>query len=200
MIIGAVVGIAVGLGRVPFLAGAARSLADTAQQLVADGGRHLINGVAASGAPQRLVLALTALIGVLLPGVTALLLVVAARGTLRLRSIVALALVALGALSYVYHPKGIATGELVLALAVAGLAVVLSGPLLVAPLAGLAALIGTMFLPQLVSGNASPALNNVNLFHQALTGNPGTPALLQVVLLVIAAIPFAYAGRMILEP
>ena len=199
MIIGAVAGIVVGLGRVPYLAGAARSLADTAQHLVADGGRHLIADVASTGAPQRVVLALTALIGVLLPGATALLLVLAARGTLRLRSLVALGIVALGALSFVYQPKGVAAGELVLALAAAGLAVVLSGPLLAAPLAGLAALIGTMFLPQLVSGHSSLALTNVSLFHQALTGNPGTPAVLQVVLLVIAAVPFAFAGRMILE-
>jgi hypothetical protein len=199
MIIGAVAGIVVGLGRVPYLAGAAQSLADTAQHLVADGGRHLIADVASAGAPQRVVLAFTALIGVLLPGVTALLLVLAARGTLRLRSLVALAIVALGALSFVYQPRGVAGGELVLALAAAGLAVVLSGPLLAAPLAGLAALIGTMFLPQLVSGNSGLALTNVNLFHQALTGTPGTPAALQVVLLVVAAVPFALAGRMILE-
>jgi hypothetical protein len=136
---------------------------------------------------------------VLLPGITALLLVVAARGTLRLRSVVALAIVALGAVAFAYQPRGVAAGELVLALVVAGLAVVLTGPLVVAPLAGLAALIGTQFLPQLVSGNSSLALDNVDLFHQALTGNPGTPAVLQVVLLVVAAVPFAFAGRMILE-
>lgn len=199
MIIGAVVGIAVGLGRVPFLAGAARSLADTAQHLVADGGRHLVADVASAGASQRVVLGLTAVIGVLLPGITSLLLVIAARATLRLRSVIALAIVALGALGFAYQPRGVAAGEFVLALAVAGLAVALSGALLAAPLAGLAALIGTMYLPQLVSGNSSLALTNVDLFHQALTGNPGTPAILQVVLLIVAAIPFAYAGRLILE-
>lgn len=200
MIIGAVVGIGVGLGDVPFLAGAARSLADTAQHLVADGGRHLIANVATSGAPQRLVLALTALIGVLLPGLTALLLVLAAIGSMRLRSVVALAIVALGAVAYAYQPRGVATGVLVVALAAGALAVALTGPLVAAPLAGLAALIGTEFLPQLVTGHSSLALTNVGLFHQALTGNPGTPLVLQVVLLVIAAVPFAYAGRLILEP
>lgn len=200
MIIGAVAGIAVGLGGIPFLAGAARSLADTAQHLVASGGGRLIDEAASSGAPERLVLGLSALIGVLLPGITAFLLVLAAIGSMRLRAVVAFAVVALGAVAYAYQPRGVATGELVLALAASLLAVVLSGPLVAAPLAGLAALIGTEYLPQLVSGDSSPALANVSLFHQALTGNPGTPLVLQVVLLVVAAVPFAYAGRLILEP
>ena len=199
MMIGAGLGIAVGLGEVPFLAGAARSLADTAQHLVADGGRHLVNDAATQGASGRVVSGITALIGVLIPGITALLLVLAAVGSSRLRSVVALAVVALGALSFAYQPRGVAAGELVLALVAAVAAVALSGPLVVAPLAGLAALIGTQYLPQIVSGNSSLALNNVDLMHQALTGNPGTPAVLQVVLLIVAAVPFAYAGRLILE-
>jgi hypothetical protein len=199
MIAGALLGVAVGLGDVPFLAGAARSLADTAQHLVADGAGHLTDDVASSGAPRRFVLAIGALVGVLLPGVTCLLLIVAARGTLRVRAVVGVAVVALGAAAYVYQPKGVATGEIALAVAVAALAVVLTGPLVAAPLAGLAGLIGVEFLPQLVSGRSSLALANVDTLHLALTGSAGTPAVLQVLVLVVAAVPFAFAARLLLR-
>ncbi|MGH9059658.1 MAG: hypothetical protein ACRDZY_09130, partial [Acidimicrobiales bacterium] len=138
LIIGAVLGLALSLGKFPYLAGAARSLADTAEQLVAAGGHHLLTTTANHGASQRTVLIVTALLGVVLPGVTALLLVSAARGTLRIRAVVGLLVLALSAASFAYHPHGVATGAVVLALVVAGVAVALSGPLVAAPLCALA--------------------------------------------------------------
>jgi hypothetical protein len=199
MIIGAVAGVAVAAGHLPWLAGAAKSLADTAQHLVGHLGGDLISAVATHGGSQRVVVGLTVVVGVLLPGVTALLLVLAARGTLRLRAIVGLAVVALSALSYLYQPKGIATGEMVLALAVAGLAVTLSGPLVAAPLAGLAGLIGAEFLPQILSSHPTLAASNVAAFHLAVTNRGGAPLAWQVVLLVVAAVPFAFALRLLLR-
>jgi hypothetical protein len=199
LVAGALLGIAIGLGHAPFLAGAARSLADTAQHLVSDGGNRLISATASSGAPRRVVLALSAVVGVLLPGVASLLLVVAARGTLRVRAAVGLAVVALGAAAYFYQPKGVATGEIVLALVVAGLAVTLSGPLVAAPLTALAALIATGLLAQVVSGRASPATSNVEALHEAIFGDPGTPELLRLLLLVVALVPLVVAGRLLLR-
>jgi hypothetical protein len=199
MIIGAVAGVAVAAGHLPYLAGAARSLSDTALHLVGHLGGDLISDVATHGGSQRLVVALTVVVGVVLPGVTALLLVLAARGTLRLRAIVGLAVVALSALSYVYQPKGIATGELVLALAVAGLAVVLTGPLVVAPLTGLAGLVGAEFLPQILSSRPTLAAGNVAAFHLAVTNRVGAPFAWQLILLIIAAAPFAFALRLLLR-
>jgi hypothetical protein len=199
MFAGAVVGIAIGVGRIPFVAGAARSLADTAQHLVGDGGDRLINGVASSGAPMRLVLGLAALVAVLLPGATSFILIVAARGTLKARAIAGAIIVALGIAAYFYQPKGIATGEIALALAVAAVAVMASGPLVAAPLAGLAGLIGAEFLPQIVTGHSNLATANVANMHQALTNSAATPTWLQVILLAIAAVPFAFAGRLLLR-
>jgi hypothetical protein len=197
---GAVVGIAVAAGHIPFLAGAARSLSDTAQHLVNDGGTRLIRAVASSGAPMRLVLGLTAVVAVLLPGATSLVLVAAARSTLRLRAIASVIVVALGIAAYFYQPKGVATGEIALALAVAGVAVALSGPFVAAPLAALAALIGAEFLPQIVEGRSTLATANVGALHQALVNRAGAPAWLQVVLLAVAAVPFAFAARLLLRP
>lgn len=199
MVVGVGAGVGVALGHLPFLAGAARSLADTAQHVVGSGGGRVVTAVASHGAPRRTVVALTVVFAVLLPGVTALLLVMAARGTLRLRALVGLGLVALGAASYLYQPKGVASGEMVLALVAAAIAVAATGPLVVAPLAGLAGLIGAEFLPQLVSSSPTLAAAGVDAFHHAVTGRPGLPVGWQVVLLVVAAVPFAFAARLVLR-
>ena len=198
LILGAAVGIAVAAGRLPYLAGAGRSLANTALRLVASGADRLVRDAASAGAPKRAVLAVGALVAVVLPGLTALVLVLAARGTLRLRAIVGLLIVALGAASFVYQGHGRATGVLLLALAVAATAVLLTGPLVAAPLAALAGLIGGEYLPALVSSHQVAAQRAVSDFHVAVYNRPGTPTVLQVAALVIAAVPFALAARLIL--
>jgi hypothetical protein len=199
MIVGVVAGVAVSVGHLPYLAGAARSLANTAQRLVASGGHHLITEVASHGAPQRVVLGSSAVVALLVPGATALLLVVAAKGTLRLRRIVALILVALGAATFFYQPHGSALGALVLAFAAAGIAVALSGPVLVAPLCALAGLIGGEYLPHLLSRHPTVPHAVVSELHQALLSNPGAPAWLRVAALVVAVAPFAVGIRLVLS-
>jgi len=189
---GIALGVAVGVGEVPFLAGAGRSLAETMERLVNSGGNRIIHAAATHGASQRVVEGFTALFAVLLPGVTALLLVVAARATLRLRAVVGLLLVAAAATGYAYHGRGVASGSLLLALAVAGAAVALSGPLMVAPLGALAGLIATGTLPHLATapGSSEPT-TTVSSLHDALTGAPGAPTWLRALVVVIAAVPFA---------
>jgi hypothetical protein len=197
LVLGAVVGIAIAGGHVPYLAGAARSLAETAERLVGSGATRLIDAAASAGAPQRVILGVAGVIAVLLPGVTALLLVLAARGSLRLRAIVALLVVVLGAASFAYQSHGRATGVLLLALVIASLAVMVTGPLVAAPLAALAGLIAGEYLPTLVSSTRAVTQRSVNDLHQAIYNHPGTPTGLQIVLLIVAAIPFALAARLI---
>ena len=198
LIIGALVGVAVAVGRLPYLAGAGRSLSDTAERLVGSGAGHLISYASTAGASTRVVLGLSAILAATLPGLTALALVAAARGTLRLRSIVALLLVALAAASYIYESLGRATGVLLLALVVGGLAVTVTGPLVAAPLTAAAVLIGAEFLPGLVSPDHSITETSVNGMHVAIFNAPGTPRALQVAVLALAAIPFALAVRLVL--
>ncbi len=198
LIAGAVLGIAVAAGHVAYLAGAGRSLADTAERLVGSGADRLVRAAAATGAPRRVVLGLGAVVAAVLPGLTALLLIVAARGTLRLRAVVALLVVALGAAAYVYQPHGQATGVLLLVLGMAAIAVALSGPLVVAPLAAMAGLIGGEFLPALWRSNQTVTQRSVNDLHQAIYDHPGTPSALRVGVLVIAVVPFAAAARLVL--
>lgn len=198
LVAGAIVGIAVAAGHLPYLAGAGRSLADTAERLVGSGADRLIRATASTGAPRRVVLGLTGVIAAILPGVTALLLIVAARSSLRLRAIIGLLIVALGAASYVYQPHGQATGVLLLALAIAGLAVALTGPLVAAPLAALAGIIGGEFLPALLRSSQVVTQRSVNDLHQAVYNHPGTPTALRLLVLVIAAVPFAAATRLVL--
>lgn len=197
LIIGTVAGIAIAAGKVPYLAGAARSLADDAQRLVGSGGDALINGAASSGAPRRVVLGATAVVAVLMPGVTSLLLVLAARGALRLRAIVAVLLAVFGAASFAYQAHGNALGVITLALVVGAGALALTGPLVTAPLCALAALVGAEFLPRLLQ--SAPHLPNapVSELHQALLSTSGTPLWLQLVMLVIAVVPFAFAARLV---
>jgi hypothetical protein len=198
LLIGVVLGVAVGLGHVPYLAGAARALADTALSLVASGGRHVINAIATTGAPRRVVLGFASLIAVIAPGITAFLLVAGARGTLRIRAIAALLLAVLGVCAFFYHPAGVATGVVTLALVVAAIAVAASGPLVAAPLAGVAALIGTVYVPRLFT-HAGIERGAVEDMHRALFSSAGDPLALRWILVVVALIPFALALRLVIR-
>ena len=144
--------------------------------------------------PERAVEGLSAFLAVLLPGVTALLLVIAARATHRVAAAVALLVAVLGVASYFYHSHGVATGALVLALAVAGAAIALSGPLVIAPLGALAGLIGTELLPRLVRGGNTVPAATVRTLYQAIAGHPGSPEWFRVLVLIVAAAPLAAGG------
>ncbi len=199
VVVGIAVGIAVGLGGLPYFAGAAVSLADTALRVVGTGALTLVHGAADHGAPRRAVEGIAAVVAVLVPGVTALLLIVTARAVLLARTIVALAVGALGAAAFAYMPHGNAFGVLVLALAIAAIAVLLTGPLVVAPLTALAALIGAVYLPRLVSSRPATSTAPVAELHRALFSSAGSPVWLAVVLLLVAALPFALAARLALR-
>ena len=143
LLLGIAVGIAVGVGKLAYFAGAATSLSDTAERIVGTGGRTLVHAAASHGASLRVVDGITAVLTVLVPGVTALLLMYAARGTLRLRALTGVLVAALGVAAFFYLPHGVAAGVAVLAFAAAGIALAATGPLVAAPLAALAALIAT---------------------------------------------------------
>lgn len=197
LVVGVVAGIAVAAGRLPYLAGAGRSLAATAERLVISASNRIISGAADHGAPKRVVLGIGGVLAVLVPGVTALLLILAAKLSLRVRTIIAILIVAVGAASYVYQPHGEASGVLVLALVVAGLAVALTGPVVAFPLALLAGLIGAAYLPTLFADNFAATQRGVNALHVAIYNRPGQPLALQIVLLIVAVVPFAWAARMV---
>jgi hypothetical protein len=199
LVLGVVVGVAIGIGKLPYFDGAATSLCDTALRVVDTGGLTLIHGAAKHGAPQRVVEGLVAILAILVPGVTALLLIVAARATLRLREVIAVLLAALGIASFFYLPGGTAVGVALFALLAAGLVVVVTGPFVVAPLAALASLIATVFLPKLVRTRSSLPTTPTSDLHRALFSTSGAPLWLRVIVLVIAALPFALAARLALR-
>jgi hypothetical protein len=199
LVLGVAAGIAVGVGKLAYFAGAASSLSDTSQRLVGSAGLTLVRDAASHGAPQRVVEGASAVLAVLVPGVTALLLVYAARGTLRLRSVIGVLLAALGVAAFFYLPHGAAAGVAVLAFAAAGLVVVATGPLVAAPLAALAALIATGFLPRLVASHSNLPNVPVAELHEALFQSAGSPLWLQIVVLALAALPFAFAARLVVR-
>lgn len=199
LFLGVAVGIAVAAGHLSYLAGAGRSLAETCERLVRSGADRLVRDAAKDGAPKRVVLGFSGIIAAALPGITALLVVIAAKGSLRVRAIIAVLVAALGAASFAYQPHGKAIGVLLLALLVAGLTVTLTGPIVAAPLVAVATLIGAEFLPGLLSSHRHVPQLSVNDLHFAIYGHPGTPAGLQVILLIVAIVPFAYAARLIIR-
>jgi hypothetical protein len=201
MVVGVAAGLALALGRAPYLAGAARSLAGSAESLVGSGGHRLLAGATRRGAPAQAVEILTAVVAVVVPGVTALLAVLAARGTLRLRAVIALVLAGLGAATYLYQGRGDASGALILALAVGGIAVTAAGPLVVTPLCALAGLLCGETLPELLRAGRTGAgltAQPASLVHQALYGSPGSPLWIRVALLIVAAVPFGVGARLVL--
>lgn len=199
LVVGVVAGIAVGVGKLAYFAGAATSLSDTAQRLVGTAGLTLVHSAASHGASRRVVDGVTALLAVLVPGVTALLLIYAARGTLRLRAVIGLLLAALGVAAFFYLPHGTAIGVAALAFAAAGIGVVATGPLVAAPLAALAALIATSFLPRILASHSTLPNVPVTALHEALFASAGSPLWLRTVVLVLAALPFAIAARLVVR-
>jgi len=163
---------------------------------VSSAANRLVADVAKTGASKRVVVGLGGLVAVLAPGLAALALIAAARATMAVRGFIALGVTLLGVASYFYHPGGQATGVLVLALVIAGLVLVVSGPLVVAPLALGAGLIGAEFLPTVISGHVAATSVAVNDLHQAIFATPGTPLALEVGVLVVAILPFAVAVRL----
>lgn len=199
LVVGVIAGIGVAAGRLPYLAGAGRSLAATAERLVLSGADRIISAAAAHGASKRVVLGVGGVIAVLVPGATALLLVLAARVSLRMRTLIAILIVAVGAASYAYQPHGVAAGVLVLALVVAGLAVALTGPLVAFPLALAAGLVGATYVPTLFAKHFAATQGAVDAVHQAIYGRPGQPFALQVVLLIVALLPMAWGVKLVAE-
>jgi len=199
LLLGIAVGIAVGVGKLAYFAGAATSLSDTAERIVGTGGRTLVHAAASHGASLRVVNGITAVLTVLVPGVTALLLMYAARGTLRLRAVTSVLVAALGVAAFFYLPHGVAAGVAVLAFAAAGIALVATGPLVAAPLAALAALIATAFLPRILASHSTLPNVPVNALHEALFAAPGSPLWLRAVVLTLAALPFALAARVVVR-
>ena len=199
LFVGVALGIALGLGHLAYFHVAAVSLSDTALLIVYTAGLTVVHDAAKHGAPRRAVEGLTAVLAVLLPGVTAFLLVLAGRSTLRLRTIVAVLLAILGIAAFFYLPGGNATGVAVMALVVAGLLVAATGPLVVAPLVAVATLIGLAFLPRLLASHSTLPNAPVSALHEALFATAGSPLWLRVIVLVLAALPFALAARLIVR-
>jgi hypothetical protein len=90
-------------------------------------------------------------------------------------------------------------GVAVLAFAAAGIGVVATGPLVAAPLAALAALIATSFLPRILASHSTLPNVPVTVLHEALFASAGSPLWLRVVVLVLAALPFAVAARLVVR-
>jgi hypothetical protein len=197
---GVALGIAIAVVHLGYVAGAAATLSDTSQRIVGTAALTLVHSAARKGAARRAVEGMAALVRVIVPGLTALLLIVAARLSLRLRVLVGLLVLVFGVTGYHYLGAGIATGSLALALFAATIAVVATGPLVAAPLAALAALIGAEFLPKLVSGGVRSVPHiAVAEMHRCLFDRPGAPLWLGVVMLIVGAIPFALAARLVIR-
>ena len=196
---GVAAGAAIGIGKLPYFAGAATSLSDTALRIVASAGSSLTRSIAKHGASQRAVVGITAIVSVLVPGVTAMLLIYAARATLHLRAVIAFLVAALGVAAFFYLPHGTAIGVAVLALTGAAIAVAATGPLVAAPLAGLAGLIGASFLPRILASHSTLPNVPVAALNAAFFAGVGSPYWLRIVVLAIAALPFAIAVRLIVR-
>jgi hypothetical protein len=199
LVVGVAAGAAIGIGKLPYFAGAATSMSDTALRIVGSGGDSLTRSIAKHGASRRVVDAITAIVSVLVPGVTALLLIYAARATLHLRAVIALLVAGLGVAAFFYLPHGTAIGVAVLALTGAAIAVAATGPLVAAPLAGLAGLIGASFLPRILASNSKLPNLPVAALNAAFFAGAGSPYWLRIVVLAMAAVPFAIAARLIIR-
>jgi hypothetical protein len=116
-----------------------------------------------------------------------------------LRTIIAVLLAILGFAAFAYQPAGHALGAAMLAVAVAAAAVALTGPLVIAPLCALAGLIGTEFLPRILAARSTLPNAPVSQLHFALFGTPGASPWLRVIVLVVAALPFLWSARLVIE-
>jgi hypothetical protein len=72
------------------------------------------------------------------------------------------------------------------------------GPLVAAPLAALAGLIGAAYLPRLIA-HARIERGAIEAMHQAIYGRPGDPLVVRIILVVVAVVPFALALRYVVR-
>ena len=200
LLLGIAVGIAVGVGKLAYFAGAATSLSDTAERIVGTGGRTLVHAAASHGASLRVVDGITAVLTVLVPGVTALLLMYAARGTLRLRAVTGVLVAALGVAAFFYLPHGVAAGVAVLAFAAAGIALVSNGA------ACRRATRGTCRADRNLRSSRGSSRATAHFPTSLSTPctrrssrHAGSPLWLRVVVLALAALPFALAARLVVR-
>jgi hypothetical protein len=199
LVLGAAAGVAMAVLHVGSVADPARSLANSAQKVVGTGGHKLLSSAAGHGAPRPTIQAVAALLVVVVPGVTALLLVAAARSALRLRGLVAVLLLGLGVAAYAYQPGRTASEALVVAVVLAAVAILASGPLVAAPLCALAGLIGVEFVPRLLANRAAMSNDAAAAVHQAVYHTGGSSLALQAGVVVLAVVPFVLIARLILS-
>lgn len=192
---GVLAGVLLAVFSVPYLAGAARTWSESAVRVVQEGGDRLVSNVAKEGASERVVLGLAAAISVMVPGITAWLLILAGKGAMRLRGIAAVLTAVVGVVAFFYHPTGVALGALILGLVLAGLVIAGTGPLVVVPLAALAAVVATVYLPRLIWTNYAIEARASRNLHMALMGSFHNTWEMRWLLLVLAAVPFLLAAR-----
>ena len=148
LIVGVVVGVAIGIGKLPYFDGAATSLCDTA---LASRRHRGLDAHPRRCQPRRATPSHRRARGGTCdsrPGCDGTSTHRRRGATLRLREVIAVLLAALGIASFFYLPGGTAVGVALFALLAAGLVVAVTGPIVVAPLAALASLIATVFLAE----------------------------------------------------
>ncbi len=198
LLLGLAVGVAIAVGRLPLLAPAGASLSRAALYVVGSGAAAALHAVAKQGGSSRTLEAIAAVLSVLVPGVTAWLAVIAAKGALGLRKLVALAVLVYGVASFAYHPALGSVTTLGLAVAVAAAAVMATGPVVAVVLSALAGLLAAEVIPALLPGRGEVALP-AHMLSIALHGSGASPAVLAIGLLVFAAVPFLMAARSVLR-
>ena len=112
----------------------------------------------------------------------------------------ALLVAGLGVAAFFYLPHGIAIGVAVLAIRRGrdrGVGERARSSPRLSP--ALAALIATAYLPRIVESHSTFANVPVGLLHEAFFSNVASPFWLRVVVLAVAALPFALAARLIVR-
>lgn len=199
---GVVIGLGLSLGRFPFLAGAAKGLAETATATEARIADWLMDTLFSTPGNTSLVVA--AVLGLMAPGLTAFGLAAAASGGERVRQSAGTVLLGVGLLAFWHLPGSQAIGVVVLCAVIAGLAYTATPIILVVPCAAVATMLAATWLPRLYDDTVSGrgvgywAGEQVDVINRVwFDGVEATTA--GHVALGFAVIPFLAAGSWLLR-
>lgn len=185
---GAVIGVALAFGRLPFLAGAATGLARTASEVTV----HVTNWVTGlvSDQPSRWTETTALVVGLVSPGLTALLLALAARAGIGLRRGIGGLIVVIGLLSFAVLPRAEAAGVFTVCVALGAAAIVGLDVLVVVPCAAVAAMLAVLWSRDVLASHTATNIGEVTQMHALWFPDQPGLFLSKVVVIAIVFLPF----------
>ena len=198
VILGVLAGVAVAIGPLSFLKAAVDGVAVSLVSATASAVSQLLRSAPFLDDHEHLVEVFAVALAVAVPGAVALGLILVARAAATMRRAVTAAALLAACASFAVLPAAQAVLLLVFVLLAGGLAVLVEGAVVAAPLAALATVLTVRFVVLIWTGSSSEVVQG-SMRLAELSGTGSASAAWQAALTVVALAPFAAAARAVMS-